>query len=313
MPDEADARAALAAPIAGFLAYLKHERRASAHTLSSYARDLDTAADYFAGRAFNAWTEVWTAHVRELLATRHRAGLAPASLARLASTLRSFYVWQMREGLAEHNPAADARTPKRAARLPKTMDVDDLAALLDVTPASAIDSRDHALLELFYSAGVRLAEAVGLDVHDVDLASRTARVLGKGGRGRSAPIGSRAAVALARWLAVRPAWAAPGETALFVSQRGTRLSRSSVAARMDAWARRHGLPEHLHPHKLRHSFAPHLLESSGDLRAVQELLGHAHIATTQVYTHLDFAYLAKVYDAAHPRAHGASGPRDADE
>lgn len=285
-----------------FVQHLTHERRASPHTTSGYARDLAAAGEYFTERGLRDWPSVTPAHVRELLADRHRKGLKPASLARLASSLRSFYQWQMREGLAAVNPAVDVRAPKRAARLPETIDVDDLAALLDVAPDDTLEIRDHALLELFYSAGVRLAEAVGLDVGDLDLANGQARVLGKGSRQRTVPIGSRAVVSLQRWLAERPLLAGADETALFVSQRGTRLSRASVAARMSRWAQHHGLPVHLHPHKLRHSFATHMLESSADLRAVQELLGHANITTTQIYTHLDFAHLAKVYDAAHPRA-----------
>lgn len=293
---------ALAAVADAFIDHLTHVRRASPHTCSAYRRDLRGAAGWLAHRGVSDWTHASSADVRDLLAARHREGLEPASLARLVSSLRSFYVWQMREGRARINPAVDVRAPKRAAKLPETIDVDDLATLLDTTPTTPIDIRDHALLELFYSSGLRLAEAIGLDVGDLDLAAREARVLGKGARQRSVPVGARAITALQRWLAVRTRWAAVGEPALFVSQRGTRISRSSVAARMDAWARRHGLPVHLHPHKLRHSFATHVLESSSDLRAVQELLGHAHITTTQIYTHLDFAHLAKVYDAAHPRA-----------
>jgi len=292
----------LAARVDAFIGHLAHERRASVHTRSAYARDLAAAAAWLGERGIDDWVRVTPADVRDLLAARHRGGLRPASLARLASTLRSFYAWQMREGLARTNPAVDVRAPKRAAKLPETVDVDDLAAMLDVVPETDMHIRDHALLELFYSAGLRLAEVIGMDEHDVDLAGGEARVLGKGSRQRTVPVGSRALAALERWLAVRVRWAAAGENALFVSQRGTRISRSSVAARMDAWARRHGLPVHLHPHKLRHSFATHVLESSSDLRAVQELLGHAHITTTQIYTHLDFAHLAKVYDAAHPRA-----------
>lgn len=303
---------ALTARVARFLDHLAHERRASAHTRDGYARDLNAAAARFAETGLDDWSRVAEADVRDLLAARHRKGIAPASLARLVSALRSFYVWQMREGLARTNPAADVRAPKRPARLPETVDVDDLAALLDVTPEADIDIRDHALLELFYSAGIRLAEAVGLDVVDVDLAGGEARVLGKGSRQRAVPVGSRATAALRNWLRVRGRWAAPDEPALFVSARGTRLSRSSIAKRMDAWALRHGLPVHLHPHKLRHSFATHVLESSSDLRAVQELLGHANISTTQVYTHLDFAHLAKVYDAAHPRARHRADTPDSD-
>lgn len=304
--DEADtaARAALDRAIAAYLAHLTDIRRASAHTVAGYARDLAAAADVLAGRGISDWTRVTTADVRELLAARHRGGARPASLARLASAVRSFYVWRMRQGLSDTNPAADVRAPKKPARLPETIDVDDLAAMLDATPADTLEVRDHAMLELFYTAGIRLAEAVGLDVTDLDLAAGEARVIGKGNRQRTVPVGSRAAAALQNWLAERPNLAAPDETALFVSRRGTRLSRSSVAARMERWAISHGLPVHLHPHKLRHSFATHMLESSADLRAVQELLGHANISTTQIYTHLDFSHLARIYDAAHPRAHG---------
>ncbi len=298
------------AHIDAFIAYIAHERRFSTHTRTAYTRDLTTSADWLAGSGRQHWPEVATHEVRGLVAALHRAGASPASLARLLSALRSFYTWQMREGLADHNPAVDVRAPKRARSLPKTIDVDALAAMLDVVPDRDIDKRDHALLELFYSAGLRLAEAIALDVDDVSGARDEARVLGKGNKQRTVTIGSRAATALARWLPVRDVWTAPGERALFVSRRGTRLSRASVAARMDDWARRRGLPVHLHPHKLRHSFASHLLESSGDLRAVQELLGHAHISTTQIYTHLDFQHLARVYDSAHPRARKPAGPDD---
>lgn len=305
-PDEA--RGALDHAVVDYLAYLAHVRRASTHTVAGYRRDLATAADALAGQGLTDWRRVSTADLRDLLAMRHRAGAKPTSLSRLASALRGFYTWQLREGRAERNPATDLRPPKKPARLPETIDVDDLAAMLDATPADTLETRDHALLELFYSAGLRLAEVETLDLARLDLAAGEARVLGKGNRERVVPVGSRAVVALKRWLGERPALARPDETALFVSQRGTRLSRRSIALRMERWAIGHGLPVHLHPHKLRHSFATHMLESSADLRAVQELLGHAHISTTQIYTHLDFAHLAKVYDAAHPRAR-----RSADE
>lgn len=289
-----------------FLAHMDHERRLSEHTLNAYRRDLAAAATILAAAGRDDWAAVDSHDVRQMVSQRHRQGAQPASIARQLSALRSLYVWLMREGRAERNPAVDVRAPKQRRKLPKTIDVDALAAILDVVPERAIDIRDHALLELFYSAGLRLAEAVGLDLADVDLAARRAVVLGKGRRQRQIMIGARAAAALSRWLTVRGDWAAADEAALFVSSRGTRLSRSSVAVRMDHWARQHGLPVHLHPHKLRHSFASHLLESSSDLRAVQEMLGHAHISTTQIYTHLDFQHLARVYDAAHPRAHKAT-------
>lgn len=285
-----------------FLGHIAHERRFSKHTRDAYRRDLSSATMIFTGAGRHDWGEVDVHDVRRMVATRHRHGAEPASIARQLSALRSLYTWLMREDRVARNPAIDVRAPKRGRKLPKTIDVDALAAILDVVPERPIDIRDHALLELFYSGGLRLAEAVGLDVADIDLQARRAIVLGKGNRQRHVAIGTRAATALTQWLDVRRNWANSDQAALFVSQRGTRLSRSSVAARMDLWAHHHGLPVHLHPHKLRHSFASHLLESSGDLRAVQEMLGHAHISTTQIYTHLDFQHLARVYDDAHPRA-----------
>lgn len=300
----------VARDIEPFIDYATHERRFSTHTCAAYRRDLTAAAGWLAAAGWHSWEAVDSQAIRQLAAARHRQGAQAASIGRQLSALRSFYAWLLRAGRVEHNPAVDVRAPKRGRRLPKTVDVDALAAILDVVPQRAIDIRDHALLELFYSAGLRLAEAVGLDVADMDLAAHEALVLGKGKRQRRVAIGARATMALQRWLSVRGDWAAADEPALFVSRRGTRLSRSSVAVRMQRWAQRHGLPVHLHPHKLRHSFASHLLESSGDLRAVQDMLGHAHISTTQIYTHLDFQHLARVYDAAHPRAHGDAGDED---
>tara|TARA_B100002052_G_scaffold209606_1_gene191693 strand:- start:5519 stop:6457 length:939 start_codon:yes stop_codon:yes gene_type:complete len=295
-------------------AYLDHLieiRRVSAHTVAAYRRDLQAARAWLAERGHTAWPYVTTADLREYLAHRHRGGAKPASLARLAAALRSFYTWQMRQGRVEANPASDLRAPKKPAKLPETIDVDDLSRLLDAPAEDTLEIRDVALLELFYSAGARLAEVAGLELGDVDLVEGEARVIGKGNKERRVPVGRKAVAALERWLAVRDTLARAETGALFVSQRGTRLSRRSIAARMERWAVAHGLPVHLHPHKLRHSFATHLLESSADLRAVQELLGHANISTTQIYTHLDFAHLAKVYDAAHPRAHGAAEDDDA--
>ena len=307
-PADADAaaqvhRASLDNALRGYLDHLVQIRRASAHTVAAYRRDLGAVADWLAERGHAGWDHIATADLRDYLAHRHRAGAKPASLSRLASALRSFYTWQMRQGFADTNPATDLRAPKKPAKLPETIDVDDLTRVLDAAPDDTLETRDLALLELFYSAGARLAEVAELDLADIDLAEGEARVIGKGNKERRVPIGAKAAAALDRWLAVRNTLATPGVTALFVSQRGTRLSRRSIAARMARWALTHGLPVHLHPHKLRHSFATHLLESSADLRAVQELLGHAHISTTQIYTHLDFAHLSRVYDAAHPRAH----------
>jgi len=288
-------------PIDRFCRHLGVERRLSSRTIEGYRRDLRTAAELLSRDAAD-WASVTGHAVRTLVAARHRAGQSPASLARLLSALRTFYAWLIREGAVAHNPAVEVRAPKRRRPLPKTLDPDQLAMLLDEPADDPLAIRDMAIMELFYSAGLRLAELVGLDRGGLDLRGREVSVLGKGGKERRVPIGRKAVAALQRWLAIRDDWAQLDEDALFVSRRGTRLSRESVGRRLSVWARRRGLDAHLHPHKLRHSFATHLLESSGDLRAVQELLGHADISTTQIYTHLDFQRLAEVYDAAHPRA-----------
>lgn len=302
MSDPEHAAQPLTPPIDAFVDALQFERRASQHTCAAYRRDLTAAAHFFSGRGTISWIEVTTLDVRALAAHRHRNGWAPGSIARMLASLRSLYVCLIHRGEARDNPAIDVRAPKRGERLPETIDVDDLNSALDQRPNSDIDIRDHALIELFYSSGIRLAEAIALDIDDLDQAGQQIKVTGKGNRERVVPVGARAREALQAWCRIRPGWCAADENALFVSKRGRRLSRSSVAKRLTAWAVSHDLPVHLHPHKLRHSFATHVLESSGDLRAVQELLGHSQIATTQIYTHLDFSRLAAVYDQAHPRA-----------
>lgn len=288
--------------VAEFCSYLRHERRASPHTLSNYQRDLEAAASWCADQGLAQWSALDNAAVRRLTAARHRSGASPASLARFLSSLRSLYNWLIREGQAAQNPALDVRAPKRKRPLPKTLDVDQVALLLNGDEKDPLAIRDRALMELFYSSGLRLAELVGLDENALNLAAREVTVLGKGNKQRILPLGKQAVIALQSWLKVRGQHAAADEKAVFVSNRGSRLSRSSVAQRLKYWARKRGLDANMHPHKLRHSFASHLLESSGDLRAVQELLGHANISTTQIYTHLDFQHLAQVYDRAHPRA-----------
>jgi integrase/recombinase XerC len=225
------------------------------------------------------------------------------------SAARTFYEYLMREGAVKNNPALDVRAPKTKKRLPATLDADQMGRLLDFRVDDTLSARDKAMMELFYSSGLRLSELVGLDVSAVDLKDRTVRVLGKGDKTRIVPIGRHAIAALKEWLTQRAAltrrkqgagWL-PGD-AMFVGKSGRPLSVRAVQLRVGTWARRQGLTMHVHPHMFRHSFATHLLESSGDLRGVQELLGHADISTTQVYTHLDFQHLASVYDAAHPRA-----------
>lgn len=285
-----------------YLGHLRHERRLSPHTQSNYRRDLEFFVAYADERGVDDWDVVDPALVRDFAAARHRRGLGGRSVQRALSALRSFYAYLLRERAVTLNPAVDVRAPKSPRKLPVTVAVDDMQRLLDRVAQNPLELRDLAILELMYSCGLRLAEAVGLDLDRLDLQGGTVTVTGKGAKTRQLPVGRLAREALARWLTVRPSLAAAQETALFVGRRGQRLSARSVQDRVRRWGLRAGLPRHLHPHVLRHSFASHLLESSGDLRAVQELLGHADISTTQVYTHLDFQHLADVYDRAHPRA-----------
>jgi integrase/recombinase XerC len=218
------------------------------------------------------------------------------------SAARGFFNYLMREGVLKSNPAIDVRAPKAAKRLPGTLDADQLNQLLDIPAEDALAVRDRAIMELFYSSGLRLSELVGLDIANLDLPDRTVRVLGKGSKTRIVPVGRKADIALRAWLKERVTLAAVEEPALFVGQNGTRLKHRAIQLRISYWAKRKGLPSRVYPHLFRHSFATHLLESSKDLRGVQELLGHADISTTQIYTHLDFAHLARTYDASHPRA-----------
>ena len=287
--------------VARFLDHLDHERRYSPHTLRNYRRDLEQVMAFCERQGVARWTDLGSHQVRALAAEGFRQGLAGRSLQRRLSTLRGLYRFLIREGLARANPAADIRAPKSPRTLPDALDVDRMGQLLDARADNPLELRDLAMFELLYSSGLRLAELVSLDLHGIDRQAGTMTVTGKGSRARTLPVGRKALAALEAWLRERPGLARPGEPALFVNRRGTRLSGQSVEKRLDRWTRRLGLPK-THPHALRHSFASHLLESSGDLRAVQELLGHANISTTQVYTHLDFQHLARVYDAAHPRA-----------
>ncbi len=240
--------------------------------------------------------------MRAFVSWRHRQGIGGRSLQRNLSAIRAFYKFLLDEGIVTHNPAEEIFAPKTPRKLPKALDVDQTARLVEIDSADPLAQRDRAILELMYSSGLRLSELVTLDVDEVDLDDAMVSVLGKGNKRRYVPVGRYAIEALKRWLPVRATLAGSPEEALFVSRRGQRLGARAVQERLRLWAIRQGLAVHVHPHMLRHSFASHLLESSGDLRAVQELLGHADISTTQVYTHLDFQHLAKVYDAAHPRA-----------
>ncbi len=295
-------QAKAAAWIGRYLAHLRTERRLSPHTEAAYRRDLDALAAYCNSERIAGWTQVDNFHVRTFAAREHRDGLGPRSVQRRLSAVRGFFNYLIREKVVEANPAADIRAPKAAKRLPKTLDVDQIASLLERKPTDALTRRDHAMLELLYSSGLRLAELAGLDVADLDLADRTVRVLGKGSKTRILPVGKQAVVALRTWLADRAGLVKGGGSALFVGQNGRRLGARAIQRRIGRWAAKTGLNVPVHPHLLRHSFATHLLESSRDLRGVQELLGHADISTTQVYTHLDFQHLARIYDESHPRA-----------
>ena len=288
--------------IESFLSYLHTERRCSSHTRQNYRRDLIRIMEFRDARAIPDWRSLDVHAVRAYAASRHRLGAGARTIARELSALRSFYRFLLREGEAGCNPAADVRAPRAPRRLPEPLDVDQVARLLEIHEEDPLARRDLAMMELFYSSGLRLAELTGLDLADLDLRDGLVRVTGKGGKSRIVPVGRAARHALESWLALRNQWAAADEPALFVGQRGQRLGQRAVQKRLQRWGVKQGLSGRLHPHMLRHSFASHLLESSGDLRAVQELLGHADISTTQIYTHLDFQHLASVYDTAHPRA-----------
>lgn len=292
----------LTGPLAEFIRHLASEKRHSPRTCDSYQRDLLRLADWLGRSGFVAWQRVTNHDLRRYVATLSREGLSGRSIARHLSATRRLYQFLLREKLASDNPALDIRAPKSGRRLPRVADVDQLNHLLDGQPDDPLEVRDLCMFELMYSSGLRLAELASLDLDTVDLRSGEVRVMGKGGKERLLPVGRKAIAAIQAWLPYRAALANDGEAALFVSQRGERLSHRSIQARLSRWGISRGADQKLHPHLLRHSFASHMLESSGDLRAVQELLGHADIATTQVYTHLDFQHLARVYDQSHPRA-----------
>ena len=287
--------------LASFIRHLKDERRLSPHTLKAYQRDLNTFL-VFCGRGTIELAKLDSFAVRDFAAECHRKGLNPRSIARRLSAVRRFLAYLVQEHILTANPAASVRAPKPARRLPATLDADQVAGLLALQGDDLFSVRDRAMLELFYSSGLRLSELVGLDLAELDLTDRTVRITGKGDKTRIVPVGRYAVAALEAWIELRAAIAAGDENALFVSRRGTRLAGRSVQARLKQWAKRWGAGIPIHPHILRHSFATHLLEASGDLRAVQELLGHASISTTQIYTHLDFQHLAHIYDQSHPRA-----------
>ncbi|MCW8963899.1 MAG: tyrosine recombinase XerC [Gammaproteobacteria bacterium] len=285
-----------------FLNSQRHERRLSPNTVNAYARDLSVLEAWRQDKHYDGWQQFLPADIRDIAATAFRRGQSPSSIQRLLSSIRNFFKYLIREGLLENNPAQDISSPKKARRLPRALDIDEISHLLNIPGDDALAKRDRAILELFYSSGLRLSELKDLDLHDLDLAEGSARVTGKGNKQREVPVGKMARQALSAWLKTRIELLKGDDNAVFLSKQGKRLSVRSIQSRIDHWARQLGLHQHVHPHMLRHSFASHMLESSGDLRAVQELLGHADISTTQIYTHLNFDHLARVYDEAHPRA-----------
>ena len=306
--------------VARYLEHVRVEKRLAARTVTLYALDLQKLGELAAATGLGL-TAVRPAHVRRWVAQLHAGGRSGSGIARVLSGWRGFYAWLGREGRIDLNPVLDVRAPKRARPLPKALGVDEAMQLADHDGTQAgedpwLDARDAALVELLYGSGLRVAELAGLDVAAsdaavragrgwVDLAAAEVQVQGKGSKRRTVPLGHAAAAALQRWLAVRGQVVATDEAAgaLFIGRRGTRLTPQAIWQRLRQRSLQAGLATPVHPHMLRHSFASHVLQSSGDLRAVQELLGHASIATTQVYTRLDFQHLAKAYDAAHPRAH----------
>ncbi len=285
-----------------FIRHLEFERRLSPLTCKNYRRDLQTLAAYCEQSAVDGWENLDSEHVRAFSASCFRKGLSAKSIQRRLSAARTFFRYLIREKVVKKNPVATVSAPKARKRLPGNLDADRMARLLDIPGDGPLVDRDRAILELLYSSGLRLAELVDLNVGDIDMRDATVRVTGKGNKDRIVPVGRFALKALRQWAVTRGDLANADEKALFVSNRGQRIAPRSVQARVKHWAKRQGIDANVYPHLFRHSFATHVLESSHDLRGVQELLGHANISTTQVYTHLDFQHLAQIYDQTHPRA-----------
>ena len=286
-----------------FLDHLRNGRRLSHHTIDNYQRDLSRLLSYCEREQLSDWSALTVTMARRYVAEVHREGASGVSIRRYLSSSRSFYRYLLSQGRVEANPFVGVPAPKATRRLPNALSAEQAEAVVSLEPGTnPLAIRDRALLELMYSSGLRLQELISLDATDIDRTDGLVRVTGKGAKTRVVPVGSKALEALATWLPVRSQWLQPEETALFISRRGTRLGPRAVQQRLSYWAARQLPGTPVHPHMLRHSFASHMLESSADLRAVQELLGHSDISTTQIYTHVDFQHLARVYDSAHPRA-----------
>lgn len=293
--------ALLIQPVQAFLHYLKSERQLSLHTQKNYQRQLYALLILAQEIELSCWQNLDASAVRLLIGRSKRSGLKESSIALRLSALRSFLDWMVKQKKLTANPARGVLTPKQGKHLPKNIEVDQINQLLEINLNDPLSVRDRTMMELMYSAGLRLSEMVNLNCREINLLDAEIRVTGKGNKTRKLPFGRTAATWIQRWLSMRELLE-PEDDALFISKLGRRISARNVEKRFAYWGIKQGLTAHVHPHKLRHSFATHMLESSGDLRAVQELLGHANLSTTQVYTHLDFQHLAQVYDSAHPRA-----------
>lgn len=297
-----DSATPFADELTAFYTYMRSEKQFSPRTLDSYQRDLKKFTHYCATQSLTQVAAISPQDIRHNLAQLHRAGLGGKSLHRWLSALRSFFTFCVRRGWRANNPADGIQAPKSPRNLPKTLDVDQAAQFVEVSGDDFLACRDRALLELMYSSGLRLAEVTSLNLGEIDLSEGMVNVIGKGNKARTLPVGAQAITAIHLWLPQRRLHIKDGELALFITQRGTRITNRAVQLRLQQLSLRQGMDHPVHPHMLRHSFASHMLESSSDLRLVQEMLGHANISTTQIYTHLDFQHLAKVYDQAHPRA-----------
>ncbi|MBT4837077.1 MAG: tyrosine recombinase XerC [Methylococcales bacterium] len=282
--------------------YLKNERQLAKNSLCAYQRDLQIFTQFCKKQMIESWSDVNASQMRQYVSHRHRQEISGRSIQRELSAIRSFFNYLIQENELEFNPAQDIATPKTPKKLPKTMNVDEMNGLLDTHQHDIYELRDLAIFELIYSSGLRVSESVNIDLVDINLDEGIVRINGKGNKTRIIPVGQMAIDKINQWLKQRPQLATLDESALFVNRYGNRLSSRNIQKRLDQWSIKQGISKKINPHILRHSFATHLLESSGDLRAVQELLGHADISTTQIYTHLDFQHLADVYDKAHPRA-----------
>ena len=290
-----------------FIRYLKDERQYATHTINNYQRHIEKAGLFLAERLLAEhqqidWSEIGSEHIKRYVINCRHQQLKPRSIALVLSSLRSFYKYLLSNDAVKHNPLDGISAPRFDRALPKNLDVDQMSQLLEIDPEDGLAIRDRAMMELMYSSGLRLDELVNCNLHNVDFINQEIRVLGKGSKERILPIGRTAIEWLEKWLDSRSSYLGQDPDALFLSKQKRRISHRQVRTRMKQWGLKQNIDTAIHPHKLRHSFASHILESSQDLRAVQELLGHENLSTTQIYTHLDFQHLAKVYDAAHPRA-----------